>query len=140
FNVIQAVVLAESDGLNTPNPYGERPLNDHDPLQPNARYFDHVDRVIRLAGDKGLFVGLLPTWGDKVELLAHGKGPIIFNPDKGDIEVFDGEGNPAAEVAVDELNPIYGLKKAHNLTVLSTKTNPYCVWVYTPAGWRKVCY
>jgi hypothetical protein len=81
FNLIQAVVLAEFDGLNTPNPYGERPLNGNDPLQPNERYFEHVDRVIRLAGDKGMFVGLLPTWGDKIELLAHGKGPIIFNPD-----------------------------------------------------------
>lgn len=81
FNLIQAVVLAEFDGLNTPNPYGECPLNGNDPLQPNARYFEHVDRVIRLAGDKGMFVGLLPTWGDKIELLAHGKGPIIFNPD-----------------------------------------------------------
>ncbi len=65
---------------------------------------------------------------------------IVIGPDKGDIEVFDGEGNPAAVVAVDELNPIHGVKKAHNLMVLSTKTNPYCVWVYTPAGWRKVCY
>ncbi len=81
FNLIQAVVLAEFDGLNTPNPYGECPLNGNDPLQPHERYFDHVDRVIRLAGEKGLFVGLLPTWGDKIELLAHGKGPIIFNPD-----------------------------------------------------------
>ncbi len=26
FNVIQAVVLAELDGLNTPNPDGDRPL------------------------------------------------------------------------------------------------------------------
>jgi hypothetical protein len=81
FTVIQAVVLAEFDGLNVPNPYGELPLIDHDPLQPNERYFEYVDRVIRLAGDQGLFVGLLPTWGDKIELLAHGVGPIIFNPD-----------------------------------------------------------
>ncbi len=80
FTVIQAVVLAEFDGLNTPNAYGERPLIDNDPLKPNEAYFRHVDRVIRSAGAKGLFVGLLPTWGDKLELLAHGKGPIIFNP------------------------------------------------------------
>ncbi len=26
FNVLQAVALAEIDGLNTPNPYGEKPL------------------------------------------------------------------------------------------------------------------
>ena len=81
FTVIQAVVLAEMDGLNVPNRYGHRPLLDNDPRQPNQAYFEHVDRVIRLAGDKGLFIALLPTWGDKVELLGHGIGPVIFNPD-----------------------------------------------------------
>lgn len=81
FNVIQAVALAEFDGLNTPNSYGERPLIDNDPQRPNEKYFQYVDRVIELAGQKGMFVGLLPTWGDKIELLGHGKGPIIFNPD-----------------------------------------------------------
>ncbi len=81
FTVIQAVILAEMDGLNVPNRYGHRPLIHNDPLQPNAAYFEHVDRVIRLAGEKGLFIALLPTWGDKIELLGHGIGPVIFNPD-----------------------------------------------------------
>src|SRR3954470_18038333 len=31
FTVIQAVVLAEMDGLNTPNAYGHRPLDNNDP-------------------------------------------------------------------------------------------------------------
>ena len=31
FNVIQAVVLAELDGLQDPNPYGEIPLIENDP-------------------------------------------------------------------------------------------------------------
>jgi len=81
FTVVQAVALAEFNGLHSPNRYGELPLADDDPLRPNERYFEFVDCVIELAGRKGLFVGLLPTWGDKVELLWHGKGPIIFNPD-----------------------------------------------------------
>ena len=81
FTVVQAVALAEFDGLNSPNAYGERPLIDNDPLRPNEAYFRHIDRVLELAGRKGLCVALLPTWGDKVELLAHGKGPVIFNPD-----------------------------------------------------------
>lgn len=80
FTVIQAVALAELDGLNTPNAYGERPLADNNPLQPNESYFQYVDRVIELAGQRGIFVALLPTWGDKIELLGHGIGPIIFNP------------------------------------------------------------
>ena len=34
FTVIQAVVLAEFDGLKVPNPYGETPLINNDPTQP----------------------------------------------------------------------------------------------------------
>jgi len=82
FTVIQAVILAEFDGLHIPNADGECPLIGDDPLQPNEPYFRHVDRVIELAGKSGLFVGLVPTWGDKLELLGHGQGPIVFTPEK----------------------------------------------------------
>jgi hypothetical protein len=81
FTVLQAVVLAEFDGLTSPNAYGERPLINNDPLRPSEAYFKYVDQVIAMAAQKGLVIGLLPTWGDKIELLAHGKGPIIFNPE-----------------------------------------------------------
>ena len=46
FTVIQAVALAELDGLNTPNAYGDTPLHRNDPAQPNEAYFRHVDWVI----------------------------------------------------------------------------------------------
>jgi hypothetical protein len=78
FTVIQAVILAELDGLNTPNAEGEVPLVDHDPTRINEAYFAHVDWVIRKAGEKGMFIGLLPTWGDKVDK-RWGVGPVIFN-------------------------------------------------------------
>lgn len=65
FTVIQAVALAEIDGLNTPNAEGEKPLFENDPLKPNEKYFQHVDWVIKKAADKGIFIGFLPTWGDK---------------------------------------------------------------------------
>lgn len=80
FTVIQAVALAELDGLNTPNAEGNKPLINNDPLQPNEAYFSHVDWVIRKAQEKGIFIGLLPTWGDKVDK-QWGVGPVIFNPD-----------------------------------------------------------
>jgi hypothetical protein len=79
FTVIQAVALAELDGLNTPNAEGNKPLIDNDPLKPNEAYFSHVDWVIRKAAEKGIFIGLLPTWGDKVDPSTWGKGPKIFN-------------------------------------------------------------
>jgi hypothetical protein len=78
FTLIQAVALAEFDGLNTPNAYGERPLIDNDPQCPNEAYFAYVDELIRLAELHGLYIGLLPTWGDKVSKI-WGVGPEVFN-------------------------------------------------------------
>ncbi|MFN8419663.1 MAG: glycoside hydrolase family 140 protein [Anaerolineae bacterium] len=78
FNVIQIVILTEYD-LDTPNAYGELALSDNDPLKPNEAYFEYVDWVIERAAELGLYVGLLPTWGDKVNL-KNGLGPEIFTP------------------------------------------------------------
>ena len=64
FTIIQAVVLAELDGLNTPNAYGHTPLKANDPTQPNEDYFQHVDWIVTKANSLGLYVGLLPTWGN----------------------------------------------------------------------------
>jgi hypothetical protein len=80
FTVVQAVVLAELDGLNTPNAYGGKPLIGNDPLKPNEKYFQHVDDIVSLAAEKGIFIGMLPAWGDKVDP-QWGRGPVIFNPD-----------------------------------------------------------
>ncbi len=79
FTVIQAVALAELDGLNTPNMEGNNPLINNDPLKPNEAYWKHVDWVVGKAAEKGLYIGLLPTWGDKVDPQRWGKGPKIFN-------------------------------------------------------------
>ncbi len=90
FNVIQAVALAEFNGIRQPNRYGDLPLIDEDPTRlavtPGANpandneydYWDHVDFIINRIADKGMYAGLLPTWGDKVAHL-WGDGPIIFN-------------------------------------------------------------
>lgn len=79
FTLIQAVALAELDGLNSPNAYGEKPLINNDPTKPNEAYFKHVDFVIDKANELGLNIGLLPTWGDKVFKDRWGNGPEIFN-------------------------------------------------------------
>ncbi len=85
FTVIQAVALAEFDGLDTPNAYGHRPLINNDPVTPDVRdgpdndYWDHVDFVVAEARTRGLYVGLLPTWGDKWNR-QKGVGPEIFTP------------------------------------------------------------
>jgi len=85
FTVIQAVALAELDGLNTPNPYGDKPLVNHDPAKPNEKYFGHVDYIVNKAAELGLYIGLLPTWGDKFNLAKWGTGPEIFTPENAEI-------------------------------------------------------
>jgi uncharacterized protein DUF4038/collagenase-like protein with putative collagen-binding domain len=80
FTVIQAVALAEENGLNEPNAYGQRPLIDNDPAKPDEEYWKHVDYVVGKAEQLGLFVGMLPTWGDKWNK-KWGVGPEIFTPE-----------------------------------------------------------
>lgn len=63
FTVIQAVALAELDGLTVPNAYGALPLTDKDPSRPNEAFFAHVDFIVERAEALGLHVGFLPTWG-----------------------------------------------------------------------------
>ena len=81
FTVIQAVILAENDGLRRPNAYGARPLRDFDPTQPEEAYFAHVDFIVAEAARRGLTMALLPTWGDKLETQHPGAGPVIFTPE-----------------------------------------------------------
>lgn len=80
FTVIQAVALAEFDGLTAPNAYGHTPLRNNDPTQPIDEYFAHVDWVVAKANELGLYVGFLPTWGDKWNK-KWGAGPEIFTPE-----------------------------------------------------------
>lgn len=83
FTVIQAVALAELDGLNTPNAYGHRPLLENDPTRPDVKdganndYWDHVDYIVKKADALGLYIGFLPTWGDKWNK-KWGVGPEVF--------------------------------------------------------------
>lgn len=78
FTVIQAVLLAEFNGLHQPDQYGRKPLENDDPTKPNEAYFRFVDSVLILAASKNLVMGLLPTWGDKVTKL-WGEGPVVFD-------------------------------------------------------------
>ena len=79
FTLIQAVALAEFDGLRAPNANGDLALVNDDPSRPNEPYFAHVDAIVRLAAAHGLYIGLLPTWGDKVTT-QRGAGQAVFTP------------------------------------------------------------
>ena len=90
FTVIQAVALAELDGINDPNPYGHRPLIDHDPTKPDVKdganndYWDHVDYIVKKAESLGIYIGFLPTWGDKWNR-GRGAGPEVFNAQNAEV-------------------------------------------------------
>jgi hypothetical protein len=79
FNVIEAVLLAEFDGLRTPNAAGLLPLVDLDPTRPSEPYFAFCDAIIHEAQRLGLIMALLPSWGDKWTP-NWGAGPTVFNP------------------------------------------------------------
>ena len=80
FTVVQTTVLAEFDGLNQPSALGERPFFENDPLRPNDKYFDRVVEIVDEAASVGLYVALLPTWGDKLTA-PWGAGPRVFRND-----------------------------------------------------------
>ena len=69
FTVIQACMLFDGYGTERPNSYGQMAFTDMDDLTVNDRYFDYVEKVIDIADSLGLYVGLLPAWGDKVTAL-----------------------------------------------------------------------
>jgi len=79
FTVVMAVVLAEHGGLTVPNAEGGLPLHDNDPTRPHKVYFRHVDWIVNRAAELGLYIGMLPSWGDKVNQ-KWGEGPEILNP------------------------------------------------------------
>lgn len=92
YSVIQAVALAELDGLNTPNAQGDRPLLNNNPATPDTTagsdpnnaaqydYWDHVDFIVNEAEARGLYIALLPTWGSHVTS-DYGNGVVngVFN-------------------------------------------------------------
>lgn len=75
YNVVQAVALAELQGITDPNSYGDLPLTDRDPAKPATTpgtdpkkpdaydYWDHVDFIVDEANRRGIYIGFLPTWG-----------------------------------------------------------------------------
>lgn len=72
FTLVQSVVAwdggtkTESGESPNRNTEGEIPWLERDPAQPNLRYFELVDYVVRTARELDLVMGLLPAWGSYV--------------------------------------------------------------------------
>ena len=80
FNVVQAVVLAEYGGVSKPSVLGLQPFRNNDPAQPVDAFFDRVVEVVEEAARYGLYVAVLPAWGDKLTA-PWGAGPLLFRND-----------------------------------------------------------
>lgn len=87
FNVIQTVALMDSEHTTAPNVIGQIPLKKNtagawDPSLPDldSGYWDHVDYAVQKAAEYGLYMGLLPSWGDKWSDRGE-KGSVIFTPE-----------------------------------------------------------
>ena len=75
YTAIQAVALAELEGVSVPNAYGDLPLIDKDPTKPAVTpgaapdnpqaydYWDHVEYIVDQANARGLYIAMLPSWG-----------------------------------------------------------------------------
>lgn len=83
FTAIQAVAIAELDGINTPNAYGHLPFVNQDPTRPALQegaandYWDQVDYIVHRANELGLYMAMLPTWGR----YWHDGDQPVFTPD-----------------------------------------------------------
>ncbi|WP_180969972.1 glycoside hydrolase family 140 protein [Deinococcus planocerae] len=118
FTVIQAVALAEMNGLTVPNAQGDLPLVGKDPTRPATTpgnkptnsaeydYWDHVDYIVNEAASLGLHVALLPSWGrwvndEPIFTPASARSYGVFlgrrYRDKPVIWVLGGDRNPETE-------------------------------------------
>ena len=95
FNVVQAVALAELQGITDPNPYGDLPLVDKDPTKPAITpgvnpnnqaqydYWDHVDYIVDQANARGLYIAMLPSWGAWVNSGGNNNDQSFLTPANG---------------------------------------------------------
>lgn len=80
FTVIQTVVLAEFGGVKEPTTTGFLPFAEMDPNRPNEGFFNRVAEIVDEAASLGLYVALVPAWGDKLTA-PWGTGPRLFRND-----------------------------------------------------------
>ena len=106
FTVIQAVVLAEMDGVRKPSALGLTPFSGEDPTKPNEPFFDRVVEIVDEAATLGLYVALLPAWGDKVTA-PWGAGPLLFRTDN--LPVARGYGRYLGAKLKDRTNVVWML-------------------------------
>ncbi len=81
FNVIQVMMVHK---LSAVNDYGDRAFIDDDPTRPDTTpgrsyqdpaeydFWDHVDYIVDLAAEKGIYLAMVPVWGSAAKTLPDG--------------------------------------------------------------------
>jgi hypothetical protein len=77
FNMIWTNYTPECDSVRIPNQQGLFPFVDQNPLKLNSDYVAWAREIFIEAGELGLYIGLLPSWGDKFTA-PWGAGPVLF--------------------------------------------------------------
>ncbi|MBN1672071.1 MAG: glycoside hydrolase family 140 protein [Kiritimatiellae bacterium] len=67
FNVVQAMAIRTHGG--TANYRGDEPFTGTDPVRLHEAYWAHIDAIVDLAGENGLYVALATMWGHNVNTL-----------------------------------------------------------------------
>lgn len=106
FTVVQLVALPENDSLRKKGPLGLLPFEGTDPTKPNAAYFDRVVEIVDEAASLGLYVALVPVWGDKMTA-PWGDGPRVFTVDN--LQAARGYGRYVAARLADRTNVLWCL-------------------------------
>ena len=142
YNVIQAVALAELDGIGTPNAYGHLPLIDRNPARPAVKdgeqndYWDHVDYIVKRCNELGMYMGLLPTWGqwwmndvifNKQNAEEYGRWIAERYKDYNIIWILGGDRNPDKKEHLDIINAMARGIRSVDKTSLIT---------FHPRGWE----
>ncbi|EPX57642.1 hypothetical protein D187_004781 [Cystobacter fuscus DSM 2262] len=149
FTVVQAVAVAELDGVNTPNAHGDKPFTNNNPATPATTpgadpgdatqydYWDHVDFIVSEAESRGIYTALLPTWGSHVlngtlntsNAQAYGQFLGSRYAGKPIIWVLGGDRSPAGYEAVWR-----ALAKGIALGVSGTEDYAQLLMTYHPPG------
>ena len=85
FTAVQACVFRDLFEPNTPNAAGVRPFateEDMRAVRMDPAWLAFVVAVVRRAGERGLTMALLPTWGDKWNEHSNSAGPVIMDRDR----------------------------------------------------------
>lgn len=143
FNVIQAVALAELDGTDVPNAYGHLPLKGRNPSAPDIRegdyndYWDHLDYIIDLCNEAGMYMAILPTWGrwwndsqpifNKSNAEAYGKWMAERYRDNDVIWILGGDRNPESPEKQEIIRAMAkGIRSVDDWSLMS----------FHPGGWQ----